>query len=153
MKQTKKPTKDKSAVGQIFKTTDGFLGNKPQIRKPRSVVATEQRKTDGAVAVVKISSKSGKEEKIGKDFIPGLELTPQDHSALTETSIVGRQVIFGIKDGDKFKAIYVADLTKTRDKLTRKELRRIKKEVHNFCKNHRKSYRRKRRNWRKGFKK
>lgn len=155
--KNKKPpeqaTRKKSAVGEIFNTTDGFLTNRPHIKKPRSVAATEQRKKDGAVAVVKISSKDGKEEKIGKNFIPGLELSPEKHKALTQNSIVGRQVVFGIKDGDTFKAIYVSDLTASGDKLTRKELRKIRKEVHNYCLKHRKAYKKKRRKWRKGFKK
>lgn len=62
-KITKKPTKKKTAVKQIYKTTDGYLSNKPAIKKPRNVAAIEQRKKDGAVAVVKISSKEGKEKR------------------------------------------------------------------------------------------
>ena len=144
--------KKQSAVRQIYKTMDGFLGGKPHIKKPRSVVATEQRKRDGAVALVKISSKDGKEAKIGKDFIPNLELTPDKHPTLTKTSIVSRKVIFGIKDGDTFKPIYVSDLTKTGDRLTRRELRKIRKEAHNALKEYRKAYKKKRRKWFKGFK-
>lgn len=131
----------------MYKTTDGFLGGKPHIKKPRTVAATEQRKADGAIAVVKISSKEGKEEKIGKDFIPDLELNPQDHTALTETSIVSRQVIFGVKDGDKFKPLYTSDLTETGDKLTEQELKKINKEVHNTLKKHRKTYEKKKQKW------
>ena len=143
----KKPKKQKKAVKQIYSTTDGFLGNKPQIKKPRKVAAIEQRPSDGAVALVKISSKDGKEAKIGKDFIPNLELTPAAHTSLTKTSIVSRQVIFGIKDGDTFKPIHIRDLSETGDKLTRKELRKIRKEVQNYKKQHRKTYKKKRRKW------
>lgn len=152
-KSTKKPTKKKTAVKQIYKTTDGYLSNKPAIKKPRNVAAIEQRKKDGAVAVVKISSKEGKEKKVGKTFIPKVELTPDKHPALTETSIVSRQVIVGIKDGETYKPIYTAELSETGDKLTRKELRRIRKEVSNYLPEHRKTHKRKMKRWRKGFKK
>lgn len=145
--------KKKSAVKKIFKTTDGYLNGYPRIKKPRNVAAVEQRKKDGAVALVKIYSKEGKEEKIGKTFIPDLELNPEEHSALTKTSIVGRQVIVGIKDGDTFRPIYTADLTNTDDKLTSNELRKIRKAVHNDTKQHRKTHKKKMRRWRKGFKK
>lgn len=155
--QSQKPepkNTNKKAVGNIMKTTDGFLGNKPHIKKTRSVAIVDQRKSDGAVAVVKISKKTGKEEKIGKNFIPNLELEPSEHPALTETSIVGRQVIFGIKINGEFKPIFVRDLKNTNDKLTRKELKQIRKEVHNLMREHRKAYKKKRRKWkRRKFKK
>ncbi len=142
--------KRKSAVRRIFKTTDGFLSNAPRVKKTRRVAAIEQRKKDGAMAVVKFFSKEGKEEKIGKDFIPNLELSPEEHSALTETSIVGRRVIFGIKDGTDYKLIFASDLEKTEDILSKKELKVIRKAVHNYKKEHRKAYKKKRRKWLKG---
>ena len=160
MKKDKKATKKsgksvtkKSAVSNIYKTTDGYLGGKPKIKKPRTVATIDQRKKDGAVAVVKISSKKGKEDKIGKTFIPNFELKPEDHAALKETSIVSRQVIVGIKDKDGFKPILTRDLTKTNDKLSRKELKTIRKAVHNDTKQHRKTHKKKMKKWRKGFKK
>ena len=149
----KKSTTKKSAVKNIYKTTDGFLSSKLAIKKPRNVAAIDQRKKDGAVAVVKIFSKEGKEEKIGKNFISNLELVPEKHSALTKTSVVSRQVIVGVKDGDTFKPIYTSDLSKTGDKLTRKELKAIRKAVQNDTKQHRKTHKRKMKRWRKGFKK
>ena len=156
-KATKKPPKKterkKSAVKKIYKTTDGFFNNKPTIKKPRNVAAIKQRKKDGAVAVVKIHSEEGKEEKIGKNYIPNLVLTPEQHSALTKRSIVGRQVIIGVKDGDTFRPILTRELTETNDKLTRKELKTIRKAVHNDTKQHRKTYKKKLKKWRKGFKK
>ena len=154
---TKKPSektgRKNSAVGKIYKTTDGFFNNKPLIKKPRNVAAIDQRKMDGAVAVVKVYSKEGKEEKIGKDYIPDLVLTPEQHSALTKRSIVGRQVIIGIREGNTFKPILKRELTATDDKLTRKELRKIRKEVNNSEPKHRKTHKRKMKRWRKGFKK
>ena len=68
-KKTKKPAKGtkpvkrkkKSSVGKIYKTTDGNLGNQsPKNRKPRNVVAVEQRKSDGAIAVAKIRKKENR---------------------------------------------------------------------------------------------
>lgn len=151
-KQAVKSRKRKTAVKQIYKTTDGYLSNKPAIKKPRNVAAIEQRKTDGAVAVVKISSKEGKEQKVGKTFIPKVELTPDKHPALNKTSIVSRQVIVGVKDGDTFKPILTRDLKSTGDKLTRKELKAIRKAVNNDTKQHRKTYKKKLKKWRNGFK-
>lgn len=136
-----------TSVKKIYKTTDGFLSNSPRVKKQRRVAAVEQRKKDGAIAVVKIFSKEGKEEKIGKDFIPNLELSPEQHSSLTETSIIGRNVIFGIKNGSNYKLIFASDLEKTDDFLTKKELSAIRKAVHNCKKEHRKTYKKKRRKW------
>lgn len=149
----KTANKKKTAVSQIFKTTDGYLSGRPKIKKPRNVAAVNQRKKDGAVAVVKFYSKEGKEDKIGKTLIPNLELTPDKHSSLTKTSVVGRQVIIGIKDGESFKPIYISDLSKTGDKLSRKELKAIRKAVHNDTKQHRKTHKKRMRKWHKGFKK
>ncbi len=142
-----------AAVRKIFKTTDGYLSGRPKIKKPRNVAAVKQRRKDGAVALVKVYSEEGKEDKIGKNLIPNLKLTPDKHSSLTKSSVVGRQVIIGIKDGEGFKPILTRDLTATNDKLSRKELRAVLKGVHNDTKQHRKTYKKKLRNWRKGFKK
>lgn len=154
---TKKPPKKatikkESAVRKIFKTTDGALSNAPRVKKERNVAAIEQRKDDGALAVVKIFSEEGKEEKIGKTFIPNLVLTPEQHSALTKRSIVGRQVIVGIKQGDSFKPIFIGDLEKTDDKLTRRELRKIRKQVNNNSHKNRRTYKKKIKRWRRHFK-
>ena len=60
--------KKKSDVGKIYQTTDGFFNDKPHIKKPRRVVALQQRKDDGAIVVSKIYSK---EEKKGTAYIEG----------------------------------------------------------------------------------
>ena len=149
-------TRKKNAVGQIYKTTDGVLSGNGRVKKKRRVAVVEKRKDDGALAVVKIYKKTGKEEKQkeGKTYIPNLTLTPKKHKSLTEDSIVGRKVFFGKKGEDgKYKAFYPMDLIDTEDKLTRKELKRIKKEVHNDTPQHRALYERKKEDWENHFKK
>lgn len=146
-----KRKKKRSAKGKIYKTTDGFLGNYPPNKKTRRVAAIDQRKTDGALAVVKITKKRGKENKSRKNIVPNLELSPDEHNSLTETSLVIRQVIIGVKDGETFKPIYIRDLEKTDDKLTRRELIKIMKSI-NDTPQHRKSHKNKMRRWRRGFK-
>lgn len=143
--------KKRSAKGKIYKTTDGFLGNYPPNKKTRRVAAIDQRKTDGALAVVKITKKRGKENKSRKNIVPNLELSPDEHNSLTEASLVVRQVIIGVKDGETFKPIYIRGLEKTDDKLTRRELIKIMKSI-NDTPQHRKSHKNKMRRWRRGFK-
>jgi hypothetical protein len=142
--------KRKQAKGKIYKTTDGFFNNKERIKKKRRVAVIDQRKDDGAVAVVKIYSKKDKE---GKAYIQNLTLYPQDHSSLTEESIVGSQVILGIRTDNKFKALYTTDFTQTDDELTKKELKAVNKGVHNDNKAHRATYNKKMHKWKKHFKK
>lgn len=143
-----------SVVGKIFKTTDGFFGKRTDIKKPRNVAVVEQRKDDGAVAVVKVHSKSGKEEKIGKTFIPNLVLKPEEHPALTKESIVNRQVIVGVSrnGATKPRSIFPEDFQGTGDALTSEELKKVQEEVHNDEPQHRETYRKKMEKWRKHFK-
>ena len=56
-KKRGKRKKHKSAVRKIYKTTDGYLSGRADIKKPRRVAVIHQRKDDGALAVVKIFSK------------------------------------------------------------------------------------------------
>ena len=49
-----KAKKTKSDVRKIYKTTDSFFTGRSDIDKTRRVAAVEQRKDDGALAVVKI---------------------------------------------------------------------------------------------------
>ena len=135
----------KKSVRKIYKTTDGLFNSRPEIKKPRRVAAIDQRRDDGALAVVKIFSKK---DKSGKYIIDKLVLTPNKHSSLTEDSVVGNQVIFGIKDGDTYRAILSSDMTDTGDRLTHKEQRKVKKGVANDTPQHRKTYRKKRKRWR-----
>ena len=85
--------------------------------------------------------------------MPDLTLEPKDHPSLTKPSIVGRQVTVGIKDGNNYKAINDRDLTNTSDKLKKKELKKIKKEVHNDTPQHRKTYKNTMKQWKNHFKK
>lgn len=140
-------TKD---VGKIFITTDGYFNNKPHIKKPRRVVAVQQRKDDGAVAVSKIYSK---EEKKGTAYINDLILSPKNHTSLDKESLVGSQVIFGVKlKNGKFKALQSRDFNETNDKLTKKELKTVQKNVQNNTKQHRKTYKSTVKKWRNHFK-
>lgn len=134
----------KKDVRKIYKTTDGLFNSRPEIKKPRRVAAIDQRRDDGALAVVKIYSKK---DKSGKYIIDKLVLTPDKHSSLTEDSVVGNQAIFGIKDGNTYRAILPSDMVDTADKLSGKEYKKVKKSVANDNPKHRKTYRKKRRRW------
>lgn len=117
-------TRRKSDKRKIYKTTDGYFTQNPNITKRRRVAIVKQRQDDGALAVTKIYSKD--EKRTGEQYIEGLVLSPKKHSSLTKTSIVGSKVIVGTKDKDKnYKAIYKGDLEPTGDKLTKKEHRTI----------------------------
>ena len=148
------PKPDKT--GRIYKTTDGYLSGRSDIKKPRNIAAIEQRADDGALAVVKIYSLNGKEKKSkkGKNYIPDLVLSPKEHAALKEDSIVGRQVIVGIKQGNGKppKSILPRELQATNDKLTKKELKKIQAEVHNDTPEHRETFKEKMKSWRNHFK-
>lgn len=142
----KRPRK-KGDVRKIFKTTDGYFTQNPNIKKKRRVAVVDQRKKDGALAVAKIYSKEGKS---GKAYVENIVLKPENHSSLTKDSLVGSQVIIGTKGRDKkFNAIYKGDLESTDDKLTKKEHRAVKKAVHNDTKEHRKTYEKKMQKWHK----
>lgn len=109
------PKKKKSDIRKIYKTTDGYLGGRHDIKKPRLVAVIDQRKDDGALAVVKIYKKANKNNN---STIKGLVLKPEKHPSLTEPSIVGKRVHVGVKEGDIFKPIKERDLKPTGDKLT-----------------------------------
>lgn len=149
-----KRTKKSSDVKKIYKTTDGMLTNRPDIDKPRRVVAVAQRKDDGALAVSKIRSKKGKG---GKSYIDDLVLKPKKHSSLTEDSIVERRVYIGVKvedeKGTTYKPIFRGDLSDTGDKLSNREYRKVKKGVRGKTKQHKKTFKEKMRQWRNHFKK
>ncbi len=148
------PKADKT--GRIYKTTDGYLSGRSDIKKPRNIAAIEQRADDGALAVVKIYSLNGKEKKSkkGKNYIPDLVLSPKEHAALKEDSIVGRQVIVGVKQGNGKppKSILPRELQATNDKLTKKELKKVKAEVQNDNPKNRAHHKKKMKSWRHHFK-
>ena len=148
----KKPKKG-SDVKKIYKTTDGMLTNRLDIDKPRRVAAIDQRKDDGALAVVKIRSRKGKG---GKPYIKEVVLKPENHISLTEESIVEKRVYIGVKieteNGTTFKPIFRRDLTDTGDRLTNAEYRKVKKGVFGETKQHKKTHKRKMKRWHKHFK-
>ncbi len=147
-------TEKPSAIKKIYVTTDGYFSNRPDIKKSRLIAVLEQREDDGAIAIVKIFSKDGKEQKIGKTFIPGLILRPSEHPAISKESIVGRQVIIGVKRNNqtKPKSLYPNDFEDTGDKLTDIEYKKIKEEVHNDEPKFRNSFNKKLRKWFNHFK-
>ncbi len=151
----KKPTSKKGGrkpkeVGKIYKTTDGYLSDNPTNKKKRNVVVVEQRKKDGAVAVSKIRSKKGNN---GKNYVDGLTLSPTEHKGITKPSVVETRVIFGVKRKGEHTPILRKDLTATKDKLTRREMRKVNKQKGGKTKQNKQTYRNTRRKWKNGFKK
>lgn len=149
----KKPTSKKGGrkpkeVGKIYKTTDGYLSNNPANKKKRNVVVVEQRKKDGAVAVSKIRSKKGNNEK---NYVDGLTLLPTEHKGITKPSVVETRVIFGVKRGGKHTPIFASDIEKTRDRLTKKEMRKLNKQKGGKSTQNRRTFRKTRKKWRNGF--
>lgn len=145
--------KERSSVGKIYKTTDGNLGNKSKSKKPRNVIAVEQRKSDGAIAVAKIHSKKGKNAADRSKYIQGVTLSPNKHPALKEPSIVEKRAIFGKKDGKNYSPLYPQMMRETGDKLDRKELQKVKSGIQNDAKEYRKTYKKVKKRWKQGFKK
>lgn len=145
-----KRKKPKSAVRKIYKTTDGYLSGRADIKKPRRVAVIDQRKDDGALAVVKIYSKKDKQ---GKAFLKRPVLKPKKHPSLSEPSIVGKKVHIGSKNGTTYKSIVERDLKPTGDKLTFWERLLILFGVRGKTKEQKKAHRTKMKKWRKHFKK
>lgn len=149
----------KSSVGKIAFTSDGYLSGRKEGRKKkykrRRVVVVHEREDDRALAVAKIESKKGKEDKIGKDFIPDLTLKKEKHSSLTEESIVERRVYFGTKKkgSDKHEKITAETILLTKDKLTDKELKKVRDEVGNATPEFRATYEKTLKAWENHFKK
>lgn len=141
--------KKKKDVKKIYKTTDGIFNGRDDIRKPRPVAVVDQR-DDGALAVVKIHSKKGKD---GKMYIDKLVLTPSKHSSLTEDSIVEMTVRFGKKTPEGFVPIYSRELVDTKDKLTQSEYKKVMKSVKGNTQKQRKKHKQKMKKWHNHFKK
>lgn len=144
-----KKRRRKRVKGKIYKTTDGYLGDKAVNKKPRHVVVVEQRKKDGAVAVSKIY---GADDKNDKHVIDDLLLKPKDHKALTKDSYVGTRVYFGVKRNNEYTPINTRDFDSTDDKLTKSEMKKVNKQKGGKAKKNRKTYRNTRRKWENGFK-
>lgn len=150
-KSETKPKKQKSDVRKIYKTTDGYLAGNERSKKPRRVAVVKQRKDDGAMAVVKIYSKK---DKSGKAYVEKLVLKPENHSSLTEDSIVGRRIYVGTKNkAGEYTPIFKGDLQATEDKLTKKERRRVMKQAGGETKQNRKTLKKTLGAWKKHFKK
>lgn len=147
---SKKTRKKVSDERKIYKTTDGYFTRSDKNTKPRRVAVVKQRKDDGAMAVVKIYSKK---DKNGKAYIEKLILKPENHSSLTEDSIVGRRVYVGTKNkAGEYTPIFKGDLQVTGDKLTKKEHRIVMKQAGGETKQHKKTSQKLLKSWEKHFK-
>ncbi len=135
---------------KIYKTTDGYFTGNDKIKKPRRVAVIDQRKDDGALAVVKLHSKKCKKEK---DRIEGLTLSPKRHSSLNAPTSVESRVYIGVKRGKSYTPIYKNDFLETGDSLTMKEYCTIKRKAGGAKCKHRKTSRRKIKRWKNHFKK
>ena len=140
----------KSDVGKIMKTTDGYFNNRQDIKKERNVAVVAQRKDDGAVAVVKIRS-----EKEGRQntSINGLTLKPKKHPALTENSLVEKNLRVSRTVNGKKKILKPSEMKETGDKLTRRERRKIMHGLKGPTKQNKAKTTQKIKSWRKHFKK
>lgn len=147
-KKNQKSRDETSAERRIYKTTDGYFSFRADIKKPRRVAVIHQR-DDGAIAVVKIYSKKNKS---GDAYIPGVVLKTNNHSSLSENSIVGNKLIYGRKDKKQIKAMYPDELTDTQDKLLYSEYLKIKRKVNADTKEHKKSRDKTIKRWKNHFK-
>ena len=72
---------------------------------------------------------------VAPQYIDKLVLKPEEHTSLTEESIVGSKVLVGVKvktkNGEEFKPLFRGDLVDTGDRLTTKEHKAVKKGVRN----------------------
>ena len=136
----KKSVKPKSDVRKIYKTTDGYFTRSDKNTKPRRVAV-----------VVKIYPKK---DKSGKAYVEKLVLKPENHSSLTEDSIVGRRVYVGTKNkSGEYTPIFKGDLQETDDKLTRREHCIVMRQAGGATKQNRKTLKKTLGAWKKHFKK
>ena len=82
-----------------------------------------------------------------------LVLKPENHSSITEDSIVGRRVYVGTKNkAGEYTPIFRGDLQATEDKLTKKEHRIVMKQAGGETKQYKKTSRKLLKSWEKHFK-
>ena len=143
----------KSDIGKIYKTTEGFLRGNKRNKEVRRIVVIDQR-DDTAIAYSKIYSLEGKEDKLdeGKDFVKDLILKPEDHSSLTEDSIIGNNFKINRNKCGTPVTIYPDELEETNDKVTSEELKTINDSIIKKNK-YKKSRKSKIKKWKNHFKK
>ncbi len=139
----------KRDVKKIYKTTDGLFSGRDDIKKPRPVAVVDQRRDDGALALVKLHKQKGKKSGI---YVEGVVLKPSKHKALTEDSIVENSVRLGKKMKDGHAPIFERDLKPTKDKLTRKEYSKVKKGIRGNTAAQKTKYKAKMKKWHRHFK-
>ncbi len=138
----------KKDIRKIYNTTDGYFNDRPDIKKPRKVVALKQRK-DKAIIVSKIHSKR---EKKGNNFINNIILSPKKHKSLSEDSIISNRIIYGKKSKNGYSAIYPNDLIYADDKLSKKEYRKTLRKINADTKQHKKTKKNTIKKWKNHFK-
>lgn len=135
---------------KILKTTDGYFDNKSHIKKPRLVVVIEER-DDTAIGVVKIHSKNGKDNTA---LIKNVVIKPiKNRTSIKEESVLGSRLHIGRKIGNKFEPLYIVNFRDTNEKITLYEYAKIKSNIQNDTKGHRKTYKNKVKNWKNHFRK
>jgi len=139
----------KTDIRKIYKTTDGYLGGKDKIKKPRLIIVIEQR-DDKAVGVVKLFSKDGKKNN---STISNVEILPnKNRKSITKVSLVGSRLHIGRKNGNNFEPLYTMNFYDTKEKISLVELFNIKSNIQNDTKEHRRLYKSKVKRWKKHFK-
>ena len=98
------------------------------------------------------------EIKIIKAYISRHNIKPENHCSLTEDSIVESRVYIGVKEKTPegkiiYKPIFGRDMSGTRDSLTKRELKKIKKEAGGAIGKNRKTLKTTLKKWRKHFRK
>lgn len=150
MKCAKEKKIYKKKKSRIYQTTDGYLRNNAKNKKKRLVIVADERKSDGAFAVVKIHRKSN---KAGNYYVDNLVLSPKDHNSIKDDSIVETRVIFGIKNKSGYKPIYEGDLVSMNDRLSLCEYLKLKRQLGGKTRKNRKTHKKTLKRWKKHFKK
>lgn len=144
---------NKTNKRKIYKTTDGYLDNRPRNKKPRHVVVVDER-DDGAIAVSKIHSLEGKNTTSG---VKNLILKPKKNRlTITEESFVENKVYISrkIKEEDKinYQLFYPRNFRETNDKLSLLEFAKLKHNLQNDNQHQKKAYKSKMKKWKNHFK-
>lgn len=138
---------------KIYRTTDGYLDNKPHIKKPRHVVVVDQR-DDGAIAVSKIHSVGEKNQNVA---VKNLILKPKKNRlTITEESFVENKVFISrkITKGDKvnYELFYPRNFRETGEKLSIIEFAKLKHNLQNDNKHQKETHKIKISKWKNHFK-
>lgn len=143
----------KSYKRKIYKTTDGYLNNKPKIRKPRNVVVVDQR-DDKALAIVKIYSKKthNNSNHVKKVIIKPIK----SRKSIIKDSVIENKVYISRKvvtdNITKYELFYPSNFIETKESLSLFEFFKLKYFLQNNNKQQRKKYKNKIKKWKNHFK-